>query len=63
MSPFETHFGRTPQTELSNILTKPSQENLSNKTLKYNCLDKETLWQNVLSREELCRRDDSLKDN
>ena len=28
-TPFEAHFGRPPNTKLSNILTKPNKNNLS----------------------------------
>ena len=33
VNPFEAHFGRKPNTELSNMLTKPSIKNLSYKKL------------------------------
>ena len=34
VTPFGAHFGRKPNTELSNVLTKPSTRNLSYKKLK-----------------------------
>ena len=36
-TPFEAHYGRKPNTELSNIVTKPSLNNLSYKKLKKRC--------------------------
>ena len=36
-TPFEAHFGRKPNTELSNSVTKPSLNNLSYKKLKLRC--------------------------
>ena len=43
VTPFEAHFGRKPNTELSNMLTKPSIKNLSYKKLIGKCLDKKLL--------------------
>ena len=34
IKPFEAHFGRPPNTELSNIITKPTSKNLSYKQIK-----------------------------
>ena len=62
VTPFEAHFGRKPNTELSNMLTKPSNKNLSYKKLKSNCLDKKLLRHDSLTREEMWRRDGSSED-
>ena len=56
-TPFEAHFGRKPNTELSNILSKPSPKNLNYNKLKLRCLDKKLLRHNVLTPEEMWRRD------
>ena len=34
ITPFEAHFGRKPNTALSNIVTKPNKQNLSYKRSK-----------------------------
>ena len=55
---FEAHFGRKPNTEISNITTKPSiHKNLTNK-----CLEKRILSQNTLTMEEIWRRDGNSED-
>ena len=59
ITPFEAHFGRKPNTELSNMLTKPSIKNLSYKKLIDKCLDKKLLRHDALTQEELWRRDGS----
>ena len=53
LSPFEAHFGRKPNTEISNITTKASHKNLSYKNLTNYCLDKKVLKQNALTMEEI----------
>ena len=55
--PFEAHFGRKPNNEISNITTKPSHKNLTYKNLRNYCLDKKILKQNALTMEEIWRRD------
>ena len=60
--PFEAHFGRKPNTELSNIVTKPSLGNLSYKKLKLHCLDKRLLRHDALTKEEMWRRDGTSED-
>ena len=57
MSPFEAHFGRKPNTELSNITTKASHRNLIYKNLTKYCLDKQLHKQNALTMEEIWKRD------
>ena len=59
VTPFEAHFGRKPNTELSNMLTKPSIKNLSYKKLIDKCLDKKLLRHDALTQEEMWRRDGS----
>ena len=55
--PFEAHFGKKPNTEISNITTKASHKNLTYKNLTNYCLDKKVLQQNALMIEEIWRRD------
>ena len=43
LKPFEAHFGRPPNTELSNIITKPSSKNLSYKLINKFASDQATL--------------------
>ena len=62
ITPFEAHFGRKPNTEISNITTKPSKHNLTYKNLNNNCLDKKILSQNALTMEEIWRRDGNSED-
>ena len=62
VTPFEAHFGRKPNTELSNMLTKPSIKNLSYNKLKNKCLDKKMLRHDALTQEEMWRRDGSSED-
>ena len=54
VTPFEAHFGRKLNTELSNMLTKPSIKNLSYKKFKNKC--------SALTQEEMWRRDGSSED-
>ena len=51
MKPFEAHFGIPPNTELSNIITKPSNKKLSYNKLKNFASDQATLRQPPLPRE------------
>ena len=62
ITPFEAHFGRKPNTALSNMLTKPAIKNLSYHKLKSRCLDKRTLKHEVLSQEEMWRLDGKSED-
>ena len=61
-TPFEAHSGRKPNTELSNVVTKPSLDNLSYKKLKLRWLDKRHLRHDALTNEELWRRDGNSED-
>ena len=49
IAPFEAHFGRKPNTGLSNIATKPSKQNLSYKQIKNFASDRRLLKQPVLT--------------
>ena len=49
VTPFEAHFGRKPNTALSNIVTKPNKQNLSYKQIKHFTSDRKLLKQPVLS--------------
>ena len=62
INPFEAHFGRKPNTALSNMLKKRSTKNLSYHKLKSRCLDKRTLKHDVLSQEEMWRLDGNSED-
>ena len=57
VSPFEAHFGRKPNTEISNITTNTSHKSLTYKNLTKYCLDKRLLNQNALIMEEIWMRD------
>ena len=48
-APFEAQFGRKPNTALSNIVTKPSKQNLSNKQIKHFASYRRLLKQLVLT--------------
>ena len=62
ITPFEAHFGRKPNTEISNITTKPSKHNLTYKNITKTCLDQKILSQNALTMEEIWRRDGNSED-
>ena len=49
IAPFKAHFGRKPNTALSNIVTKPNKHNLSYKHIKNFASDRRLLKQPVLS--------------
>ena len=48
ITPLEAHFGRKPNTALSNIVTKPTKHNLSFKNMKEFASDRKLLKQPVL---------------
>ena len=62
ITPFEAHFGQKPNTEISNITTKPSKHDLTYKNLTNKCLDKKILSQNARTMEEIWRRDGNSED-
>ena len=51
IKPFVAHFGRPPNTELSNMITKPSNKNLSYKQINKYASDQATLRHPALPRE------------
>ena len=51
IKPFEAHFGRPPNTELSNIITKQSSKNLSYNKIQKFASDQATLRHPILPRE------------
>ena len=51
IKPFEAHFGRPPNTDLSNIISKPQSKNLSYKKLKSFASDQATLRHPALPKE------------
>ena len=51
IKPFVAHFGRPPNTELFNIITKPSNKNLSYKQINKYASDQATLRHPALPRE------------
>ena len=51
IKPFVAHFGRPPNTELSNMITKPSIKNLSYKQINKYASDQATLRHPALPRE------------
>ena len=63
ISPFEAHLGRKPNTEISNIDTKPSHKSSTYNKLRSNCLDKKILKHDVLTSEEMWRYDGLSEDN
>ena len=66
LSPFESHFGRKPNTPLSNICTKPNSSHLSYDKVLNHYLDEETVTPNELLPEEHwgnTRSDDEIERN
>ena len=63
ISPFEAHFGRKPNTEISNITTKASHKNLTYKNLTKYCLDKKLLKKNAFTIEESWKLDGESEDD
>ena len=53
IKPFEAHFGRPPNTELSNIVTKPNQTKLTYKKIRSFVSDKQKLEHTSLPREAM----------
>ena len=51
IKPFEAHFGRTPNTDFFNIITKTSRKNLSYKQINKFASDQATLRHPALPRE------------
>ena len=66
LSPFESHFGRTANTPLSNISTQPKSSDLSYEKILNHYLDEETVTPNELLPEEHwgnSRSDDEIERN
>ena len=66
LSPFESHFGRTANTPLSNINTQPKSSDLSYEKILNHYLDEETVTPNELLPEEHwgnIRSDDEIERN
>ena len=57
ITPFEAHFGRTANTQLTNILKKPNRKNLSYNKIKNFHLDKKKLKQAMLSEASIWNQD------
>ena len=57
ITPFEAHFGRTANTQLTNILKKPNHKNLSYNNIKNFHLDKKKLKQAMLSEAAIWNQD------
>ena len=53
IKPFEAHFGRPPNTELSNIVTKPNQTKLTYNKIRSFVSEKQKLKHPALSREAM----------
>ena len=63
ISPFEAHLGQKPNTEISNIVSKPSHKSSTYNKLRSNCLDKKILKHDVLTSDEMWRYDRLSEDN
>ena len=63
ISPFEAHFGRKANTEISKITTKTSHKNLTYKNVTKYCLDKKLLKQSALTMEDIWKRDGESEDD
>ena len=57
ITPFEAHFGRTANTQLTNILKKPDHKNLSYNEIKKFHLDEKKLKQAMLSEAGIWNKD------
>ena len=62
ITPFEAHYGRKPNTPLSNICTKPKISNLSWENTKLSCLDEKILTKPALTFEAIWNRDINSED-
>ena len=62
ITPFEAHFGRKPNTPLSNIATSPKSSNLSWENIKIACLDQKLLTKPALTAEAMWNRDANSED-
>ena len=61
-TPFEAHYGRKPNTPLTNICTTPKISNLSWENTKLLCLDEKILTKSALTPEAIWNRDINSED-
>ena len=59
VTPFEAHFGRRPNTPLTNISTSPKLSNLSWENTRLSCLDEKVLTKPALSAEAMWDRENN----
>ena len=57
ITPFEAHFGRTENTQLTNILKNQNHKNLTYKKIRNFHLDNKTLKQAMLNEAAICNQD------
>ena len=62
ITPFEAHYGRKPNTPLTNICTTPKISNLSWENTKLSCLDEKILTKSALTPEAIWNRDNNSED-
>ena len=62
ITPFEAHYGRKPNTPLSNICTTPKISNLSWENTNFLCLDEKILTKPALTPEAIWNRDINSED-
>ena len=62
ITPFEAHYGRKPNTPLSNICTTPKISNLSWENTKLSCLDEKMLTKSALTPEAIWNRENNSED-
>ena len=62
ITPFDAHFGRKPNTPLSNMATAPKSSNLSWENIKLACLDQKLLTKPALTAEAMWNRDVNRED-
>ena len=62
ITPFEAHYGRKPNTPLTNICTTPKISNLSWENTKLSCLDEKILTKSALTPEAIWNRDINSED-
>ena len=63
ITPFEAHFGRPPNTEISNIVTKPNKNNLTYNKIKSFYLDKKLLQHAALTPSDIWDNDANSEAN
>ena len=63
ITPFEAHFGRPPNTEISNLVTKPNKNNLTYNKIKSFYLDKKLLQHAALTPSDIWDNDANSEAN